>query len=48
MVEERARADLILVDGDPTADINLVAAPEPSFVVIMKDGGVYRNSLQKP
>jgi imidazolonepropionase-like amidohydrolase len=38
VVEEGAIADLILVDGDPVADISLIAAPESSFVAIMKDG----------
>lgn len=48
VVEEGALADLILVDGDPTANINLVADPERNFRVIMKDGKVYKNSLQAP
>ncbi len=46
VVEEGAFADLLLVDGDPLADIKLVAEPEKSFVVIMKDGKVYKNSLK--
>jgi imidazolonepropionase-like amidohydrolase len=33
------------VDGDPLADINIVADPERNFRVIMKDGKVYKNSL---
>lgn len=45
VVEEGALADLLLVDGDPLADINLVADPERNFRVIMKDGKVYKNSL---
>jgi imidazolonepropionase-like amidohydrolase len=43
VVEEGAYADLLLVDGDPIADINLVADPEKNFTVIMKDGVVYKN-----
>ena len=46
VVEEGALADLLLVDGDPFADITLVAEPEKNFVVIMKDGKVYKNSLK--
>ncbi|KAF1701546.1 metal-dependent hydrolase family protein [Pseudoxanthomonas kaohsiungensis] len=45
VVEEGALADLLLVDGDPTADISLVARPEQSFKVIMKDGVVYKDTL---
>ncbi|WP_243445736.1 metal-dependent hydrolase family protein [Polymorphobacter arshaanensis] len=43
VVETGALADLILVDGDPTHDINLVADPAKTFVVIMKDGKIYKN-----
>ena len=45
VVKEGALADLLLVDGDPVADINLVADPAKNFVVIMKDGAIYKNSL---
>ena len=44
VVEEGALADLLLVDGDPIADINLVANPEKNFLVIMKDGQIYKNN----
>jgi len=40
VVREGALADLILVDGDPIADIGLLADPETNFLVIMKDGVV--------
>jgi imidazolonepropionase-like amidohydrolase len=45
VVEEGALADLLLVDGDPIADIDLIADPAKNLVVIMKDGKVYKNSL---
>ncbi|CAM4438105.1 dihydroorotase [Mycobacterium basiliense] len=38
VVAEGALADLILVDGDPVADISLIARPEESFAAIIKDG----------
>jgi imidazolonepropionase-like amidohydrolase len=38
VVEVGALADLILVDGDPLADIDLIGNPEGKFVVIMKNG----------
>lgn len=48
VVEEGALADLLLVDGNPLADIQLVADPAKHFVVIMKDGKVYKNTLPRP
>jgi imidazolonepropionase-like amidohydrolase len=45
VVEEGALADMLLVDGDPLADLTLIADPEKNFVVIMKDGVIYKNSL---
>ncbi|MCW5621435.1 MAG: amidohydrolase family protein [Burkholderiales bacterium] len=43
VVEEGALADLILVDGDPIADIQLITDPDKNFVVIMKDGKLFKN-----
>ena len=45
VVQEGAMADLLLVDGDPLANLELVADPERNFTVIMKDGRVYKNTL---
>jgi imidazolonepropionase-like amidohydrolase len=47
VIEQGALADLLLVDGDPLNNIELVADPDKNFVVIMKDGKVYKNSLPK-
>nr|WP_269147624.1 amidohydrolase family protein [Nocardia cyriacigeorgica] len=44
VVEPNALADLILVDGDPLADINLIAGPAKNFHVIMKDGVIHKNT----
>ncbi len=46
VVREGALADLLLVDGDPIANLDLVADPARTFVVIMKDGRVYKNTLR--
>jgi len=46
IVEECALADLPVVDGDPIANIALVADPEKNFLVIMKDGKIYKNLLR--
>jgi imidazolonepropionase-like amidohydrolase len=45
VVEPGALADLLLVDGNPLEDIQLVANPDKNFLVIMKDGKVYKNAL---
>ncbi len=46
VVQEGALADLLLVDGDPLANINLIDDPQKNLVVIMKAGKIYKN-LQK-
>ena len=45
VLEEGALADLLLVDGNPLENINLIADPAKNFKVIMKDGKVYKNTL---
>jgi imidazolonepropionase-like amidohydrolase len=45
VVEEGALADLLLVEGDPIANIRLIEDPERNFRVIMKDGRIHKNSL---
>jgi imidazolonepropionase-like amidohydrolase len=46
VVEEGALADLLLVDGDPLADIRLLTDPQKNLLVIMKDGRIYKNALR--
>ncbi|PCD75701.1 metal-dependent hydrolase family protein [Pseudothioclava arenosa] len=46
VIEEGAYADLLLVDGNPLENIDLIGDPEKNFVVIMKDGVIYKNTLQ--
>ena len=46
VVEEGALADLLLVDGDPLTNIKLIADPAKNFVVIMKDGKVYKDLIR--
>ena len=45
VVEEGAFADLLLVDGNPLDNIALLANPETSLLIIMKDGRFHKNSL---
>jgi hypothetical protein len=47
VVEEGALADLLLVDGDPIANIKLLEDPAKNLLVIMKDGRIYKNALRK-
>lgn len=46
-ITEGAYADLIIVDGNPLENIKLVENPETNFVLIMKDGVIYKNILNK-
>jgi len=46
VVKEGALADLLLVDGNPLENLDLVADPDKNFVVIMKDGKIYKNTVQ--
>jgi imidazolonepropionase-like amidohydrolase len=45
VVEQGALADVLLVDGDPIANIKLIEDPAKNFVVIMKDGKIVKNTL---
>jgi imidazolonepropionase-like amidohydrolase len=46
VIQEGAYADLILVDGNPLENLDLVADAEKNFVLIMKDGKVYKNTIR--
>ena len=46
VVKEGAHADLLLVDGNPLENLDLVADPDKNFVVIMKGGKVYKNEIR--
>lgn len=45
VIKVGAYADLILVDGNPLEDIDLVADPDTNFLLIMKDGVIYKDTL---
>lgn len=42
VVEVGALADLIVVDGDPLANIDLIADPQKNFKIIVKNGVIYK------
>ena len=45
VIEEGAYADMILVDGNPLENLDLVADADLNFVMIMKDGKIYKNTV---
>lgn len=47
VIEEGALADLLLVEGNPLENLDLVADPANSFKIIMKDGLIYKNTLPR-
>ena len=47
VVEEGAIADLLLVDGNPLENMKLVADPDRNFLIIMKGGTIYKDTVAK-
>lgn len=45
VVEVGAFADMLVVDGNPLDNINLMNEPEKHLAVIMKDGRIHKNTL---
>ncbi len=45
VVEQGALADLLVVDGDPLENIALMENPARNLLMIMKDGTIYKNTL---
>ena len=46
VIQEGAYADLLLVEGNPLKDLDLVADAQKNFVLIMKDGVIYKNTIR--
>jgi imidazolonepropionase-like amidohydrolase len=46
VIKEGAYADLILVNGNPLENLNLVADADKNFALIMKDGKIYKNTIK--
>lgn len=44
-ITEGAYADLIIVDGNPLTNLQLIENPEKNFKLIMKDGIIYKNNM---
>lgn len=47
VVKKGAYADLLLVDGDPTKNLEVIANPGKNFRIIMKDGKIFKNTLPR-
>jgi hypothetical protein len=47
-VRRRSLADLILVDGDPLPDLQVLAHPDRNLLVIMKNGTVDKSEPHTP
>ena len=44
-IEAGAYADILVLDGNPLEDISLIADPERTMKLIMKDGRIHKNTL---
>jgi imidazolonepropionase-like amidohydrolase len=44
--DKQGHAILLLVNGDPVENIKLIEDPAKNFLVIMKDGKIYKNLLR--
>ncbi len=47
VIEEGALADLLLVFGNPLESLSLMAGPAENFLIIMKDGEIFKNTLSR-
>lgn len=46
VIEEGALADLLLVKGNPLEDLSLISDPENNFLVIVKNGKIYKHQIE--
>ena len=46
VIEVGALADILIVKGNPLENIDLLADPEANFLVIMKDGKIFKNNIK--
>jgi len=46
VIEEGAYADLLLINGNPLRDITILTKPEENLALIMKDGKIYKNTIE--
>lgn len=46
VIEEGAYADLLLINGNPLEDISILTRPEENLTLIMKDGKIFKNTVE--
>lgn len=46
VIEEGALADILLIDGNPLKNIEILTNPEQNLLLIMKDGKIYKNIIE--
>jgi len=46
VIEEGALADILLINGNPLEDLTLFHSSEENLAPIMKDGKIYKSTLQ--
>jgi imidazolonepropionase-like amidohydrolase len=46
VIEEGAYADMLLVDGNPLKNLNILEDYDKSLVIIIKDGVIYKNTIK--
>lgn len=44
-IEAGAYADILVIDGNPLQDISLIADPDRTMKLVMKDGRIHKNTL---
>jgi len=47
VIEEGAYADLLLINGNPLNDISILTNSEENLALIMKDGKIYKDTIQQ-
>jgi len=44
-IEAGAYANMLVIDGNPLEDISLIADPDQTMKLVMKDGSIHKNVL---
>lgn len=47
VIEEGALADILIMNGNPLNDLSVMTRPEENLAVIMKDGKIYKNTINQ-
>jgi imidazolonepropionase-like amidohydrolase len=47
LIEEGAYTDILLINGNPLEDISILTKPDVNLALIMKNGKIYKNTLER-